>query len=93
MTTVYVSIGNSDDKLPQADWSAFVQQFMIAVRHRASRIYGEWYSLPNTIYQNACIAAEVNDPDVPLLRSELARLREAHHQDSVASAVAETEFL
>lgn len=94
MATVYISIGNSDDKLPQAEWSAFAKRVGIAVRARASAVHGEWYSLPDSPWQNMCICAVFSDPDLPYMRKELAALRAAWDQDSVAWAeVPETEFL
>lgn len=93
MKIVYISIGNSDDKLSQAEWSTFAQRVSITVRARASAVHGEWHSLPNSEWQNMCICAEFSDPDVPCIRDELAALRKAWKQDSVAWAVAETEFI
>lgn len=93
MTTAYISIGNSDDKLSQAEWSTFSQRVRITVQARASAIHGEWYSLPDSAWQNMCICAEFSDPDLPYIRRELADLRGAWKQDSVAWAEATTEFL
>lgn len=88
MITAYVSVGNSDDKLSQADWSLFVQQVRIALSGRARETHGEWYSLPDQPYQNACFCVVFADPDVPLMQKELAELRAAWGQDSVAWAEA-----
>jgi hypothetical protein len=89
----YISIGNSDDKLSQAEWSAFAQRVCITVRARASAIHGEWYSPPASPWQNMCVCAEFSDPDLPYIRKELAGLRAAWQQESIAFAIAQTEFI
>lgn len=94
-TTVYVSIGNSDDKLCQTDWSTFAGEVVDAVTDYAEQIYGVWYSEPSSAFQNACIAATIPTPFlVDQLRTELTRIRTEYHQDSVAWAEApRTEFI
>jgi hypothetical protein len=92
--TVYVSIGNSDDKLSQKEWAEFVRDFNRSMRRYATQIYGEWYSNPAARYQNACIAAAIQDGVVDVLRGELTEMRTYYGQDSVAWAVVgETEFI
>jgi hypothetical protein len=94
MITVYVSVGNSDDKLSQEQWSGFVQQVRIALSQRARETHGEWYSLPDQPYQNACFCVVFADADVPLVKQELTKLREAWGQDSAAWAeVRVTQFI
>lgn len=93
-TTVYVSIGNSDDKLSQLHWSEFARDFRRAMTNHASTIYGVWLSAPDAAYQNMCIAAGVRPGIVDVLRGELTEMRGYYHQDSVAWAiVGETEFI
>ena len=92
--TVYVSIGNSDDKLTQQQWAAFVSDFGICMRLHASEIYGEWYSLPDAPYQNACMAVAVNPQVVDALRDQLTQIRKHFNQDSIAWAqVRGTDFI
>lgn len=86
MITVYVSIGNSDDHLTQADWSSYVQVVRNLLRQRADQVHGEWYSAPDAAYQNACFCAELNDADVPVVRQALTEVRKSWRQDSVAWA-------
>ena len=101
MTTIYVTIGNSDDKLEQHQWSAFCgavdRVFDYAARYVGSTVHGRWYSLPNEQWQNACWCIEFA-PDMPeeiiaQYRSELTRLAATFRQDSIAWAEATTEFL
>jgi len=92
--TVYISIGNSDDKLRQKDWSAFVSQARAGLRQTASAIHGEWYSAPDAACQNACFCAEfTSQARVDYARELLTDTRTSFGQDSVAWAVAQTEFI
>lgn len=93
LITVYVSIGNSDDKLTQARWSQFHDQVTHACRCLAGRVYGDWLSLPNTQFQNACIAFAIYPADIPPLKKELRELAALYGQDSIAWAEASTEFI
>jgi hypothetical protein len=91
---VYISIGNSDDKLPQKDWAAFVQDVHDTITDGTLKIHGQWFSAPTSAYQNACWCAEVHDPDAWSLKTGLADLAVAYMQDSIAWAEAPTtEFL
>jgi hypothetical protein len=93
MTTVHVSIGNSDDKLSQREWSEFTRYVAITMRLRCEEIHGEWYSLPNSRWQNACVVGEVHDDRLEALRSELSTLRATYGQDAVAWLAGSTAFI
>lgn len=91
--TVYVSIGNSDDKLTQKQWSEFVLEVRCAVFGAATEVHGDWYSLPDAQFQNACWCI-VMDPDRhAALRASLTEIRRGYDQDGIAWSVAETEFV
>jgi len=91
-TTVYVSIGNSDDKLSQARWSNFLHSFRECMAKFAVETYGNWVSEPSSSYQNACIAIATESPLT--LKAALRMLRVDYGQDSVAWAeVPTTEFI
>lgn len=92
---VYVSIGNSDDKLTQSEWAQFVSRTTSLVEG-AALIHGRWLSEPSSAYQNACWCIDVHDEPngVEWLRGALARLAADFRQDSIAWAEAPvTEFL
>ena len=94
MITVYVSIGNSDDKLTQADWCQFYAMVNGAVREHAWKIHGRWASMPDDPWQNACWCIEISDQEAVRLKGKLRLEAKAWRQDSIAWApVAETEFL
>ncbi|MGK5677501.1 hypothetical protein [Actinoplanes sp. URMC 104] len=100
MTVVYISIGNSDDKLSQRDWSAFVTAVGVAVARVSALpgavVHGAWLSHPDRPWQNACWCLQLPTADahVELLRHRLAQLAKKFRQDSIAWApVTETEFI
>jgi hypothetical protein len=104
MSTVYISIENSDDKLTQLEWHEFADDVDQAVRNAAryagTQVHGRWYSLPTEPWQNACwcidFADDLSDDsaDAKLtLRRTLARLARQYRQDSIAWASAKTEFI
>lgn len=100
---VYISIGNSDDKLSQAQWAEFVTHVDIALLAQSevpdsaiSARHGNWRSLPDDPWQNACWCIDhdntIADPEE--LKAELADLARSFGQDSIAWAEAPTtEFL
>ncbi len=91
--TVYVAIGNSDDRLGQSDWADFYRAVDVAVGRLSSMIYGRWVSEPTTPYQNACWAFEVMPEQRDALRNTLVAIADKYGQESVAWSRAPTEFL
>jgi hypothetical protein len=97
---VYISIGNSDDKLTQKEWSNFVADVDDVIEEAATQVHGRWFSQSDAEWQNACWCVEINsnwgrwDNRVMVLRSKLATHARTYGQDSIAWApVKETEFL
>src|SRR5690348_9382101 len=98
MITVYVSIGNSDDKLTQGRWADFVREVWHVLMNRSVKVHGAWFSAPDSPYQNACWCVEFLsgtsfDPNYKLAQGNLAKLAHVYGQDSIAWAVATTEFI
>lgn len=94
MSTVYISIGNSDDKLTQADWAKYVSIVRSIMRTEAGTVHGEWLSLPDSRWQNACWCVEVDDDCRSGLRESLAGAAHYARQDSIAWAeVASVDFI
>jgi hypothetical protein len=99
--TVYVSIGNSDDRLSQHDWSCYVEAVDKAVdraaRFEGATVHGRWYSLPHEAWQNACWCVEFTEDlrviAVNVLKETLPTIARQFGQDSIAWAEARTEFL
>ena len=99
MLTVYASIGNSDDKLSQQRWSVYAQSFVstihrhVSPRYLPGQVHGIWYSAPDAPWQNACVCFEATPEQAALVRQDLEELRKHQEQDSIAWAVARTEFI
>lgn len=92
MKTVYISIGNSDHKLSQVEWSHFYSNVDFLLRKYPR--HGAWVSPATSEYQNACWCIEVYEGAVEEeLRKKLRLLARQSHQDSIAWAEAKTEFL
>jgi hypothetical protein len=99
-TAVYITIGNSDDKLSQADWASFVldvdRAFQSAVQFEGAWVHGRWFSRPDEPWQNACWCAEWHEDlrhVVDALQRKLASIARAYRQDSIAWAEAQTTFI
>lgn len=95
VTAFYISIGNSDDKLPQMEWAAYCHRVNVEVRKHAMAVHGHWFSEPSQPWQNACWCIEIYQPRyVPELKGALTDIAETYNQESIAwAAVAELEFL
>ena len=93
MTTIYVSIGNSDDKLTQKEWNHYCSDVWEALNAYLVKFHGEWFSLPNSIYQNACWCFEIVHNNEGDIREDLRILAGRYQQDSIAWAVADTMLI
>lgn len=92
---VYVSIGNSDDKLTQVEWSQFFSEVALLLQRHANLVHGQWASEPASAWQNACWCVQVDyQMTAEFIKAELVGLAEKYQQDSIAWAeVKATEFL
>lgn len=82
--TVFVSIGNSDDKLTQREWFEFCNETIYVVTHYAIKYLGEWYSTPRAPWQNMCVAIDMDPMRVDEMAKQLDSLRVQYKQDSIA---------
>jgi hypothetical protein len=83
MSFVYISIGNSDDKLTQKEWSEFCAEVDGNLGVMAQK-HGVWFSAPQSQWQNACWCFEVQDDWVPALKTILARLARHYKQEWIS---------
>lgn len=96
---VYVSIGNTDDRLTQAEWAAFVAEVEFALPSGGwTQRHGRWRSPSDDPWQNACWCIEINDhvaqDSIAACNLGLAAVARKFRQDSVAWAeVTKTEFI
>jgi hypothetical protein len=94
MSTYYVSIGNSDDKLAQAEWHTFIEDIDLCFKMAAAKIHGRWFSAPDAAFQNACWCFEAAEKWIEQgFKPVLSLLAHRYQQDSIALARAETEFV
>lgn len=91
--TVYVSIGNSDDKLSQREWADFIEAVRVEINNCNVTMHGIWFSSPTTPYQNACYCFDIDPWSASELKEDLACIAEIYRQDSITWAEAETEFI
>lgn len=67
---VYICIGNSDDKLTQAEWAQYVEavdaalgvhrngnRWFASTAHR-THVHGRWFAAPDVPWQSACWCIE-----------------------------------
>jgi len=94
MSNVYLSIGNSDDRLTQREWAQFITWVRAAIGLWDCQVHGQWFSAPDSMWQNAnwCLQFST-DAAEKAAREDIITIRRQYRQDSVAWAVAEPEFI
>lgn len=93
MKTVVIQIGNSDDKLKQAEWSFFVDKTDSLIRGLSDKVHFFGASYSASPYQNAAWVINIEDDDSELLKDELTGMRKQFNQDSIAWIEGITEFV
>jgi len=92
MKTIFIQIGNSDNKLTQDRWSSLCGDIDEVLY--LGNVHGKFYSAPNSIYQNACYCLEVTDDAYMKMILLLQKICRAYDQDSIAISVASsTHFI
>ncbi len=89
---VYVCIGNSDDKLEQYEWSLFVMEAKSLFS--GVKKHGEWFSAPDSRYQNACWCIEIQPNEEEFIQKVLRSMCRDYEQNSISWAeVPNTKFI
>lgn len=57
-----IQIGNSDNRLTQAEWARFVMELRDLFQRGGIQIHGEWYAKPDVPWQNANWSVEILPP-------------------------------
>lgn len=103
LITVYITIGNSDDKLAQYEWAKFFNDMEYFFRKTAIQVFAITHSLPNSEYQNAVFcgtfrkvfydATNIGNgrPMANYIRDRLAAEAKEFKQDSIAMIVVPSE--
>ncbi len=98
---ITISIGNSDDKLPQREWARFISAMRSLLKTSSFKItiHGEWFSAPDAQWQNAnwCIemptATGADFEQINALKAQLRLMAGSYDQDSIAFTPGLVEFL
>ena len=91
--THVVSIGNTDDKLTQAEWSKFCAEVNALVKAYGKNVYFVGYTGPAQPYQSATFVLEPWDGDEKFFLKALMGILVAYRQQSAAVVIGETEFV
>ena len=94
MKTVTLQVGNSDDKLAQMEWAAFVARIR-DVFDETPYVDVHFFgcSNPTECWQNACWVFVADPGVIEQIKSELIAIRAKYRQDSVAWTEGETAFI
>lgn len=86
--TVAIMIGNSDDKLGQAEWAQFCMEVSVMVQEKSDQLYFSGGSDSRAPFQNSCVVfLPKEEVTVDEIEDEMDRLRKHYKQDSVAMLV------
>ena len=94
MKTITVQIGNTDDKLTQAEWAHFFARMQLFISENSKEIYFSGVSLPCDPWQNACwVFCANHEENIPAIKKGASHLAKLFRQDSIAWTEGETEFI
>lgn len=92
--SVYISIGNTDDKLSQKQWHDYVNDVNGTIEMYADKIHSYCFSLPNAPWQNCIWCCDFALAiDEKCCKEDLASLAGNYGQDSIAWGPSQTEFI
>jgi len=91
--TITIQIGNSDDKLTQREWSAFVISVRGAIAGLATNTHFFGASESFSIWQNAAWVIDCGEESAEILKAKLKEMRHHWRQDSIAWTEGTTEFI
>ncbi len=93
MKTITLIIGNTDNKLTQAEWARFVEEIIEQVSIYSSTV--EFFGAPPTYsqWQNACWVITIEDENIWDFKSRIYMARVTFKQSSVAWVEGATTFV
>jgi len=93
MKTVVIQIGNSDDKLSQVSWAAFVLAVRTQILEHCRQVH--FFGAPSNWerWQNAAWVFECDEEKIPALKLAVRDVRLCFDQDSIAWMEGETQFV
>ena len=93
MKTITLQIGNSDDKLTQREWAAFVGDIDHEINVLAEDVHFCGFSPGDAPWQNACWVFELETDRENELKALVTGHRARFKQDSVAWTKGQTAFV
>lgn len=93
MRTVMVSIGNSDNKLTQIEWSVFVAGVADTIQGQAEAIHFFGGAANWMPWQNVAWLFDIKEDNIEILKRGLFFEKQEWRQDSIAYLEGETVFL
>lgn len=93
MTTVTIQIGNSDDKLSQADWAMYVKEVQRAINYYCPDVHFFGGSPNWERWQNVAWVTNANKDELTRLSLRLSEIKEKYRQTSIAWTQGETSFI
>jgi len=91
--TLTIQIGNSDDKLKQAQWCGYVRETKLCIERWATSIYFFGGSSTWEMWQNVCWVISCREDKIEVLQDEIADIRTKYHQESVALTIGDTVMI
>lgn len=82
--TVFLGVGNSDDKISQVYWADLISEIRSTLKAFNVEMRGEWFSAPDSSYQNACFAFEPGKKTIPELQGTIRGVAVLFNQDAIA---------
>ena len=90
---VTLQIGNSDDKLTQREWAAFVEDIAHEINVLAKHVHFCGFSPGDAPWQNACWVFELEADRENELKARVTEHRSRFKQDPVAWTEGRTAFV
>ena len=93
MKTITIQIGNTDDKLTQAEWAAFVLMMKTMILGHCQQVHffggsNNWERWQNVAWVVMCASEKLE-----ALKAAVADARNVFGQESAAWTVGDTEFI
>jgi hypothetical protein len=92
---VIITIGNTDNKLTQQQWSAFCVDLSMLVKQHSEEVYFLGHSPSDTPWQNMQTSFRMRSSAVggmiPWLRTKLTELAREYNQDAIALLVVDPD--
>ena len=93
MKIMIVCIGNTDNKLTQQSWAAFVNEIQLTLRQYPHTLHFFGGPPTHSPYQNVLWMFEIKEEYITALKDKVKEVRETFGQDSAFVMVSDGEFV